>query len=310
VALLYRLFNDKRISIFSSLLFAVWPGFVITAPRIGNDVPFYFGALMCMLFAQMWWNKHRSRYLLLAFLGAGIAVLFKSTGFVVLGALIILCICGMFRFLELPRLKIIVGIFIIVVLSAFGSQYRIILEYFHNVTPSLAVVNVNPALNVKTSLGSFIYFDAKDYFMETYTSTWTDAGGRQYFWNFFIKSTLFGEYSVWKSNAGRITASILNTINLAFFLLMFWGIVNMKMRNLPSLLFFMSLIASLIFIRAHYSVSCMQDFRYIAPILVPMLLFAFEGIENLQNTRLKASSYTIMFLFSFLSFLFIVGAGI
>jgi hypothetical protein len=310
VALLYRLFGDKKISIFSSLLFAVWPGFVITAPRIGNDVPFYFGALMCMLFAQMWWTKHRSRYLLLSFLGAGIAVLFKSPGFVVLGALVLIYICGMFRFWELPRLKIIIGIFIIVMLSAFGSQYRIISDFFRDVTPSLAVVNVNPALNVKTSLGSFIYFDAKDYFTEAYTSTWTDSGGRQYFWNFFIKSTLFGEYSVWNSNAGRIFASILNSINFIFFLLIFWGIVNMKIRNLPSFIFFMALIASLIFIRAHYSVSCMQDFRYIAPILVPMLLFAFEGIENLQNARLKASSYIIMLIFSFLSFIFIVGAGI
>jgi len=310
VALLYRLFGDKRISIFSSLLFVVWPGFVITAPRIGNDVPFYFGALMCMLFAQMWWNKHRSRYLLLSFLGAGIAVLFKSTGFVVMGALFLLCICGIFRFWELPKLKIAIGVFIIAVLSVFGSQYRIILEFFQDVKPSLAVVNVNPALNVKTSLGSFIYFDAKDYFMEPYTSTWTDAGGRQYFWNFFIKSTLFGEYPVWKSNAGRVFASILNSMNFVFFLLIFWGIVNMKIRNLPSLLFFTALLASLIFIRAHYSVSCMQDFRYIAPILVPMLLFAFEGIESLKNARLKVSSYIIMLIFSFLSFLFIVGAGI
>jgi len=309
VALLYRLFGDKKISIFSSLLFAVWPGFVITAPRIGNDVPFYFGALMCMLFAQMWWNKHKSRYLLLSFLGAGIAVLFKSTGFVVMGALVLLCICGIFRFWELPKLKIAIGIFIIVMLSAFGSQYRIILEFFHDVTPSLAVVNVNPGLNVKTSLGSFIYFDAKDYFTEPYTSTWTDVGGRQYFWNFFIKSTLFGEYAVWKSNAGRVIASILNFINFVFFLLIFWGIVNMKMRNLPSLLFFTALLASLIFIRAHYSVSCMQDFRYIAPILVPMLLFTFEGTKTLQNANLRFGAYFCMLIFSILSFLFIALPG-
>jgi len=309
VALLYRLFNEKKISIFSSLLFVLWPGFVITAPRIGNDVPFYFGALMCMLFAQMWWNKHKSRYLLLSFLGAGIAVLFKSTGFVVLGALILIYICGMFRFWELPRLKMILGIFIIVILSAFGSQYRIITNLFRDVTPSLAVVNVNPGLNVKTSFGSFVYFDAKDYFMEAYTSTWTDAGGRQYFWNFFIKSTLFGEYPVWNSNAGRIIASILNFLNLIFFLLIFWGIVNMKMRNLPSLLFFTALLASLIFIRAHYSVSCMQDFRYIAPILIPMLLFAFEGTKILQNIKLRFGAYFCMLIFSILSFLFIVLPG-
>jgi len=310
VALLYRLFGDKKISIFSSLLFVLWPGFVITAPRIGNDVPFYLGALMCMLFAQMWWNKHKSRYLLLSFLGAGIAVLFKSTGFVVLAALILIYICGIFRFLELPRLKIIIGIFIIVMFSAFASQHRIVLDFFRNETPTLVSVrNLNSGLNVKTSLGSFIYFDVKDYFMEAYTSTWSDEGGRQYFWNFFIKSTLFGEYPVWNSNAGRIFASILNILNLIFFLLAFWGIVNMKIRNLPSLLFLMALVASLIFTRAYYSVSCLQDFRYIAPVLVPMLLFTFEGINTLQNVRLRLGVYFGMLIFAVLSFLFITLPG-
>jgi len=310
VALLYRLFGDKKISIFSSLLFVVWPGFIISAPRIGNDVPFYLGALMCMLFTQMWWNKHKNRYLLLAFLGAGIAVLFKSTGFVVLGALILLCICGIFRFWELPRLKIIIGIFIIIMFSALASQHRIVLDFFRNETPTLVSVrNLNPGLNVKTSLGSFIYFDAKDYFTEAYTSTWSDTGGRQYFWNFFIKSTLFGEYAVWNSNAGRIIATILNFINLIFFALIFWGIVNMKIQNLPSLLFFTTLIASLIFTRAYYSVSCLQDFRYIAPILVPMLLFTFEGVKTLKCVKLRLGIYFCMLIFSILSFLFIALPG-
>jgi len=311
VALLYRLFGDKKISIFSSLLFVVWPGFVITSPRIGNDVPFYFGALMCMLFAQMWWNKHRNRYLLLSFLGAGIAVLFKSTGVVVLGALILLCICGIFRFWELPKLKMAMVIFVIVMLSAFASQHRIVLDFFRNETPTLVSVrNLNSGLNVNTSLGSFIYFDAKDYFTEAYTSTWSDSGGRQYFWNFFIKSTLFGEYAVWNSNEGRIFASVLNFINLVFFLLIFWGIVNMKIQNLPSLLFFTALIASLIFTRTYYSVSCLQDFRYIAPILVPMLLFTFEGLKTLRNANLRFGVYVSMLIFSILSFLFIVLPGV
>jgi len=306
VALLFRLFNYKRISIFSSLLFVLWPGFVITAPRIGNDVPFYFGALTCMLFAQMWWNKHRNRYLLLSFLGAGIAVLFKSTGFVVLGALIIIYIFGIFRFLKLPQLKIIIGIFIIVALSAFASQYRIVLDFFRNETPTLVSVrNLNSGLNVTTSFGSFIYFDAKDYFMEPYTSTWSDNGGRQYFWNFFIKSTLFGEYEVWNSKLGKIFATILNLINLIFFLLIFWGILNMRIQSLPSLLFFTAMIASLIFTRAYYSVSCLQDFRYIAPVLVPMLLFIFEGIKTLRSVNLRFGVYLSMLLFSILSFLFI-----
>jgi hypothetical protein len=310
ISLLYRLFHGGRFALLSGLLFAIWPGFVITAPRIGNDVPFYFGALMCMLFTQMWWNRHKNIHLLLAFLGAAIAVMFKSTGFVILGVLLLVYICGHFRFWKLPRLKIIAGIFIIVVLSALASQHRLISDFFRNETPTLVSVrNLNSGLNVKTSFGSFLYFDMKDYLMEPYTSTWDDRGGRQYFWNFFVKSTLFGEYDVWNADAGKILASILNVLNLLFFLLILWGIINMKMQNLPSLLFFLALLSSLIFTRAYYSVSCLQDFRYIVPILAPMLLFAINGANILRDSRLRLGTYFCMMLFSVLSFLFIVLKG-
>jgi hypothetical protein len=310
IALLYRLFHGGRFALLSGLLFALWPGFVITASRIGNDVPFYFGALMCMLFTQMWWNWHRNIHLLLAFLGAAIAVMFKSTGFAILGVLLAVYICGHFRFWKLPRLKIIAGIFAIIILSALASQHRIISDFFRNETPTLVSVrNLNPGLNVKTSFGSFLYFDMRDYLMEPYTSTWNDRGGRQYFWNFFIKSTLFGEYDVWNSDAGRILASTLNVLNFIFFLLILWGIINMRMQNLPSLLFFLALLSSLIFTRAYYSVSCLQDFRYIVPILAPMLLFAINGASILQDSRLRLGAYFCMMLFSVFSFLFIVLKG-
>ncbi|MCL2100350.1 MAG: glycosyltransferase family 39 protein [Fibromonadales bacterium] len=311
VALLYRLFNGSRFAMLSSLLFVLWPGFVITAPRIGNDVPFYFGALMCMLFTQMWWNKRKNKHLLLAFLGAGIAIIFKSTGFVILGVLFAVFVCCIFYFERLPQFKMIVLIFIITIFSISISQHRIIADFSRNETPTLVSVRDLPSeLYIKTHLGSFIYFDMKDYLMEPYTNTRSNSGGRQYFWNFFMKSTLFGEYRVWNSNFGNTLASALNVLNLTFFLLIFYGILNTKMQNLPSLLFFVALIASLIFTRAYYSASPLQDFRYIAPILVPMLFFAINGANALQNSRLRFGAYLSMLIFSILSFLFIVGQAI
>jgi len=311
VALLYRLFHGTKLGFPAGLLFVFWPGFVITASRIGNDVPFYFGALMCMFFTQMWWHKHKERHLLLAFFGAALAAMFKSTGFVILGVLLIIYTFGLFRFWKLPRLKIVIGISIIVMLSAVTSQHRIISDVLRNETPTLVSVrNLHSGLGVQTSFGSYVYFDMKDYMMEPYTSTWNDNGGRQYFWNFFIKSTLYGEYVVWNSNTGKILASFMNVLNLLLFVLLFWGIINARMQDLPSLLFFLALIASLMFTRAYYSFSCLQDFRFIVPALVPMLLFAFNGASILQNSRLRLGAYFSLLLFSLLSFLFITLKGV
>jgi hypothetical protein len=312
VAFLFRVFSSSRFAILASLLFVLWTGFVISASRIGNDVPFYFGALMSMFFMQMWWNRQKNKFIILAFIGAAIAVLFKVTGFVILISVCIIFVFGSFRYLKIPSIKILISIVAIILFSSLASQHRIISDLFgRDEAPTLASVrNLNPALSVNTALGSFIYFDAKDYFMTPYTGTYTDKGGRQYFWNFFLKSTLFGEYKVWDSKVGNSLASYLNVFNLIFFLLMLYGILNIRIQDFPSLVFFMMLLASVIFTRAYYSVSCLQDFRYVAPILAPMLLFTLNGANLVKNIRLRIGIYLSMLIFSVLSFLFIFGQAI
>ncbi|MCL2283049.1 MAG: hypothetical protein FWC26_07000 [Fibromonadales bacterium] len=298
VALLYRLFRSTRLTWMACLLFVLWPGFVTVAPRIGNDAPFYFGALMCMFYTQIWWTGQRSGHLLLAFIGAAIAVAFKLTGFSVLGVLLIIFVCGIFRFWRLPSLAVLVGIFAIALLSVFASKYNIIPDY--------TIKDPAKDLTVHTSFGSFAYFDMRDYLTKPYT----DDDSEQYFWNSFVKSTLYGKYSVWNSGVGRIFANIMNVLNLVFFLLIIWGILNMRTPDLPSLLFFLAMLASLVFARAYYSVSSMQDYRYIAPTLVPMLLFAVNGASILQNARLRAGAFLCMIFFAILSFFFIALQGL
>jgi hypothetical protein len=245
---------------------------------------------------------------LLAFLGAASALVFKSTGFVILGTLCLVYLIGIFRFLRFPSLKILTTILAIILLSTLASQHRLISDFFRNETPTLVSVRgLHSELNLETSFGSFVYFDIKDYLMIPYNNVWKDVGGRQYFWNFFVKSTLFGEFQIWNSPLGKFLASFMNALNLILFLLMLHGILKMKIQDLPSLLFFIALMSSIMFTRAYYSVSCLQNFRYVVPVVLPMLLFAFNGAYCLQNSRLRIGAYLSFLLLSVLSFLFIVG---
>jgi hypothetical protein len=308
VALLLNLFGYKPISYLASIILVLWPHFVIAAPRIGNDVPFYFGALFCMLFAQRYWNFRKNSDMLLATIGAAAALMAKSTGVVILGAWAIIYVFCALSSLKTGSLRTLLASIFIVILSIGISNHRPIVNFFTE--SDLWLVNntsINSGLKIKGTVGSFFYFDLQDYLLEPYASTWDDKGGRQYFLNFALKTSLFGEYRVWNAPIGRVLATMLNVLALLIYILALWGIIHFRIRDLPPLVFLISLFASLIFIRAWYSLSCMSDTRYILPMIFPLVYFAMRGMQILQDSRLRKLSYISVLSFAGLSFLFIIG---
>jgi hypothetical protein len=311
MALLINLFGNKPIAYLSGLVLALWPHFVLAAPRIGNDVPFYFGALLCMLFAQRYSRFHKKSDMFWATIGAAIALAAKSTGFVILGAWTIIYIYNAIRSLEIGSLRILIASIFIVALTIGLSYHRPIVDFFTKEDVRLAnTTTVNTGLKIKNTIGSYFYFDIKDYLHEPYASTWVDKGGRQYFWNFALKTSLFGEFNVWNTPTGRMLATALNVLMLLIFALALWGIIHIQIKDFPPLIFFLSLLASLIFIRAWYSLSCMSDVRYILPVVYPLVYFSVRGAQILQNLRLKILSYAALVLFAGLSFAFTVGQAL
>ncbi|MDR0516065.1 MAG: hypothetical protein LBH25_03375 [Fibromonadaceae bacterium] len=308
MALLINLFGNRKITYLTALILTLWPHLVIASPRIGNDVPFYFGALFCMLFAQRYWRLCKNSDMLLASIGASIALAAKSTGFVILGAWAIIYIFNILRLLKVSSLRVLLASIFIIAISIVLSYHRPIADFIYKNDVRLAnATNVNSGLKIKNTAGSYFSFDMHDYLFEPYTSTWADRGGRQHFWNFALKTSLFGEFSVWNSPAGHTIATLLNILVLFIFMLALWGIIHVHLRELPPLLFLVSLFASLIFIRAWYSLSCMSDVRYILPVVFPLVYFSGRGIQILENSRLRKLSYASMLAFAVLSFAFIVG---
>jgi hypothetical protein len=308
MALLINLFGNRKMTYLVALVLTLWPHFVIASPRIGNDVPFYFGALFCMLFAQRYWRLHKNSDILLASIGASIALAAKSTGFVILGAWAIIYIFNTLRFFKINSLRVLFASVFIIVLSIVLSYHRPIADFIYKKDVRLAnTTTVNSGLKIKNTVGSYFSFDMQDYLLEPYTSTWVDKGGRQYFWNFVLKTSLFGEFSVWNSPAGHTIATLLNVLILFIFVLALWGMIHVHSREFPPLLFLLSLFASLIFIRAWYSLSCMSDIRYILPVVFPLVYFSGRGIQILEDSRLRKLSYIVLLSFAGLSFLFIVG---
>jgi len=311
VALVIRLFGNGWSAYLTALVSVLWPGFVLAAPRIGNDSLFYFGALFCMFFAQKYWQMHRSSDVLLASIGAAIALAAKSTGLVILVAWVIICAFGSLRFLKMHSLRTLLISAFIIALSLGFSNYRTAVDIYEGNKAGLVgnVRNLHSGMQVGNKTGNYLYFDLKDYLLESYASTWTDKGGRQYFWNFALKSSLFGEFRLWNSPIGHILAGMLSSLLLFVFMLAFWGIIHVKLKEFPALLFTVLLFAALAYLRINHPYSCSNDFRYIMPALFNLTYFSMRGAQILEQSRLRKLSYMAMLSFAGLSFIFIVGMG-
>ena len=314
VAFIINLFGNCRFAYLAALVPVLWPGFVFAAPRIGNDIPFYFGTLFCMLFAQRYWNWNRNSDMLLASIGAALSLAAKSTGLVVLSAWVIVYIVSALRFLKIGSLRaLFASVFIIALFTVF-SNYRTIVSIFEEGKMELIgnISGLNGGLKVQNTAGNYLYFDMRDYLLVPNTNAWNDLGGRQYFWNYALKSSLSlqPETPLLTSEAGRIIATALSVFALLIFVLALWGIIHANIKEFPSLLFTVFLFIAAIYLRISYPYASSNEFRYIFPVLFPIVYFSIRGVQILENSRLRKLSYISMLSFAGLSILFIAWQGV
>ncbi|MCL2259770.1 MAG: glycosyltransferase family 39 protein [Fibromonadales bacterium] len=313
VALIINLFGNNRLAYLAALISVLWPGLVIAGPRINNDIFFYFGALFCMFFAQRYWLLHRNSDVLLASIGASIALAAKTTGYVVLAVWIIVYALSVIRSLKISSLRTLFASILIIALFAGFSNHRTIIKLFEGRGVALLETsNVHSGLRVENKVGNYIYFDIEDYLLVPYTSAWTDKGGRQYFWNYLLKSSLYlhGETKFETLPVGRIIATGLNVCVLLIFVLALWGVIHVKIKELPALLFLLFLLAALICFRISYPNACNNEFRYIAPMIFPLAYFSLRGAQILLNSRIRRLAYMALLSFAGLSIVFIFGRAI
>jgi len=140
---------------------------------------------------------------------------------------------------------------------------------------------LNSALLVGNNFSNY-GLDLKDFLTVPYTNPWEDRGGRQYFWNYLLKSSMFGEFAFGKS----IMQNQAILMNWIIYLLL--PLKNQKQKAImlvaPSLLLFF---AALIFSRYAYPFSASNDFRYIFPVVIFVSTCIAYALYNLSKTDEK-----------------------
>jgi hypothetical protein len=284
----------------ASLLWVLWPGAVLASSRIGNDILFYLTHILCFWLCLKYLLSHQGRYLLLASLACWAAFWTKSTGLVTIGIWGLTFLLGYF-----PRARILPAKSEMVALILFlGLAVTIVSVHLTGSVVGNAG-GLNKAIEVGNKPSNYLFFDVRSFLTEPYTSPWEDAMGRQYFWNYLAKTSLFGEFKLLTATAGLWLASI---ISFCFLILMgFAGVGLWKMKFSKVGLLFVGqgllFVCAMLSLRMQYPFACSNDFRYIVPVLLSFTPLVGLGIfaENASSRRIFAGVLTAI-IFAFSSF--------
>lgn len=143
---------------------------------------------------------------------------------------------------------------------------------------------LSPSMYVGNSWKQYLFLDTASYFRSPFVSSIRPGSGREYFWNYVLKSSMFGDYDWFHKPVERILALVMSLLLLALVVVFGIGVVRTVRRSgrelLPLLLVIALSFISLFLHRFANPYSANNDFRFIYPVLVPMVLLVTEGARN------------------------------
>lgn len=305
LAALRMSFSEHRTSLFlSSLAFVWWPTGIIHSIRIGNDTPLYAFYALAFCFVLRWWKQRKTNDLWWACIWMCIAVITKSSGLAIAATICVLWLLRVALSLRDERHchrdkrrlftegLMISAMLVVAVAISFGAN---VYFYFRGVTHDWLLSNVgqtiNSGLRVQNGVSNFLIFDTATYLQHPFISTWHDEEGRQYFWNFFLRSSLSSEFSF--NGTTMYWWGISNGIFLLCLIasMMVYALqrpVQIGMKKfvaamhgvLPWLLSALFSCALLVAFRIKAPYSCNADFRYVYPVLLTWVWAAGYAIKQ------------------------------
>jgi hypothetical protein len=263
----------------ASLLWTLWPVLIMVAPRISNDQMFIFLHVFCMWAGINYLKSGRGKYLVLAAIATPLAYWTKTTAVVTLGMFFLFAVGGYFlnaRYLKATKSEVVAWVVFVLTLAGIVVQKL--------VADSALVGNahaLNHKLMVPNEFVNYVYLDLKSYLTYPFTSAWDDSMGREYFWNYTLKSSLFGEFRLGESTPIKVLASLVGTTLLGLIAYAVRGFWKTKSSAEYWVVFLngFAFIAALMAFRIMVPYSCSNDFRFIVPVLLSFVYFVALGVN-------------------------------
>ena len=277
--------------IIASSLWIFWPLMIMVTPRIGNDSMFYLMHVLCMWAGMSYVKDGRGKNLILALVATALALWTKSTGAVTLGLFFVFMLSGYFvnkRFQKPSKSEIVAWAMFVIIAVTFVLRRIMGAELVGNADV------LNRSMRVPNFAFNYLYFDLRNFLEYPFTSGWDSAMGRDFFWNYALKSSMFGEWSMLPTANGRFWATMMSVFLLGlivFAIRGFWK-TRLGLAHWILLLQGVAFIAALMALRIKYPFACSNDFRYILPVLLSFAPFVAMGVTLKESsTSWKVCGY-------------------
>lgn len=295
----------------ASITICLWPSGIIHSIRIGNDVPLYAFYALSFYFCMKWWlDERKSRKTLIwALVWASCALLTKSNGlaiWAVIGTLIFLysffgkdASGNREKVRRFISISVVYSVFLVASLLINLSDN--IYDYARGESSDWLLSNVsttiNPGLKVDNGFKNYLLIDFPTYFEYPFISTWEDKYGRQYFWNFLFRSSLSSEFffdgknmTLWGKTNGTLLFVYISGLTIMAIYFLGSGTAHRKTvinENAPWVLSIFFLLLLLLAYRIKVPLSCNTDFRYVYPLLAPLIVCGLTVWKNKKQHVLK-----------------------
>ena len=292
--------------LFFMLLLGLQPGLIFLAARINNDVLYQFFAFAALAFILLWWQEAKVKYWLLCIAAIALGLLTKSNMLLLLP---VAYICLLLRRSVSLKSKLqlgIVGIMILILSTGwfYGLRYmsdgdEFAMQNLHEMSDELIL---------DTSLHTLVEFNPVRLVEDPYNRLWEPHGGRDYFWEYWMRSAFFGRFS-FEGILTPIASAILLFASLLVPLMLigFYRCIRYRWYEmLPMWSCAVILLVGHVAYRQYAPFSPSQDFRYSIPVLVPFALFLITSMSNVQSKWWKYLWQSVVMLLLFCCAAFII----
>lgn len=292
-------------------IIATFPGIVFFSANVSNDalVTFLlFGFTWALL---SWWESGKTClwFLCAAFVTLGILAKFTALPAALVLFLCLACKPGISHSVKCKLAAAAIAIITI------GAGWILAMRFYDGHLQQLALpgaLGLHTRLRLPFNALDLLSFNPVRILATTYNDPWTDAFGRQYFWEYFFKSAFFGEWKFAQSLrwlhravlAGGFFTLVLGAIGVAS------DIRKKGTFRVPLLLLLGTGLLSAFFFRLLHSAASEQDFRFVPQIIIPFAAYACIGL-NAFPPRWKLIPMAVLAAYCTLcgAFLFSVAAA-
>lgn len=292
-------------ALFGSVL-ATIPSFVFASGRINNDILAALFSFLALDMLLRWWKGKGMRYWYVCLLCLSGALLSKANALLLLpiafGCLILI-----------PRLRpsqklLHVCCSLLLICAVAGMYFLPRWEREHDLRTVL-VGNVGKLTNfVENTPSHFLVFHPVQLLAHPFNDPFNDSERRQYFWEYFFRSALYGEFSFDSAFRPLALALILSALLALPFALLALGRDILRGRSSPTLPLWLAVIVLLlghVAFRAAFPYSSSQDFRYSLTLLLPLAYYAVAEWRSLPPL-LQSLRATALLVFAGSSCAFLV----